>query len=144
MRITREYSWAMGHRLQRHQGLCRNPHGHNYVAVVTVAGPVQTGPTSEAGMVMDYARLDTLVKQVLDPWDHAFMVEESDPFRRALREGDSMSEEPWKIVVVPWPPTAENIAQELARKIVCPPNVHVAAVRIYETARSWAEGTVLP
>ena len=36
---TRRIEWDMGHRVPEHGGKCRTPHGHRYVAEVTVRGP---------------------------------------------------------------------------------------------------------
>jgi 6-pyruvoyltetrahydropterin/6-carboxytetrahydropterin synthase len=143
--VTREYSWSMGHRLQRHEGLCRNPHGHNYVAEVTVVGPVRSDDGSESGMVVDFGALDAIVKPIIDAWDHAFMVEDSDPFKKHLGAfGDECDVFP-KIVVVPWAPTAEHIAARLFQLIyeARPSEAwHVCRVCVYETARSKAEAVL--
>ena len=37
--ITKEFKWAMCHRLQEHKGLCKNLHGHNYKLLLTVVNP---------------------------------------------------------------------------------------------------------
>lgn len=60
--IRRVYIWHAAHRLPHvptgHK--CRRMHGHTYRVTVTARGEVQaTGP--EAGMVMDFARLDMIV-----------------------------------------------------------------------------------
>lgn len=130
--VTRTYHWSMGHRLQRHQGLCKYPHGHNYVAEVTVAGEVD----SQTGMVYDFSLLDASVKPVIDLWDHAFMVEQDDPFGSVLA-----SFEPRNVFVLQNAPTAENIAAELAREVQerVALGLLVWCVKVWETHRSYAE-----
>ena len=49
MRISKEFRWEMGHRLQLHKGLCKNLHGHSYKMEVEL-----TGDVLENGMVLDY------------------------------------------------------------------------------------------
>ncbi len=39
-KISRRIEWDMGHRIPDHQSLCKHPHGHRYVAEVTVEGLV--------------------------------------------------------------------------------------------------------
>lgn len=144
--VTREYAWAMGHRLQHHQGLCRHPHGHNYVAEVTVGTEsITRHGAPDDGMVLDFGELDKVLRKLIDPWDHAFMVETSDPFLEALRHFSSMTGELPKVVEVAWPPTAERIAQELLARLgtVFPTTryLSVTKVRVHEGPRSVAEVT---
>lgn len=115
-RVTRSIEWAMGHRLMRHDGRCRLPHGHNYVARVTVEAPrPQTRECAEQGMVIDFARLDAALRDVIDPLDHGYMLEEGDPLIEALAQAEPQS----RITVVPkgQPPTAENIAWFVAEAL---------------------------
>ena len=144
MTITRTYGWDMGHRLQRHRGLCRNLHGHRYTAEVTVKGLIQIRGR-RAGMVMDFHDLDVAIRGILEPWDHAMMLEASDPalaLLRGFRIGGRL-----RVVEFGLPPTAENIAVEIRDRLASswvgmPPGVDVCTVRVYETPRSWAETTV--
>lgn len=141
--ITRSYTWAMGHRLQHHEGLCRNPHGHGYKAEVTVTGPMSgsTHTASEQDMVMDFSDLDGYVKAVIEPWDHAMMLDESDPVCRALEELTADWSRGFKLVKVQHAPTAERIAERLAVLLSSrlPHYVTVVRVRLWETERSFAE-----
>jgi len=91
-----------GHRLQRHEGKCRFPHGHGYLFEIAVRGPVDP----ESGMVIDFSDLKRLVRDFFEQFDHAFVLEESDP----LREGLRLQPIPTKVVVLNVPPTAENLA----------------------------------
>ena len=51
-------------------GKCNNPHGHNYVLEVTVAGE----PDKTTGMVMDLQELKDILKcEVMDRMDHRFL-----------------------------------------------------------------------
>jgi 6-pyruvoyltetrahydropterin/6-carboxytetrahydropterin synthase len=136
-RITRTYRWDMGHRLQHHTGLCRNPHGHSYTAEVTIAGPVKNaGP--EAGMVADFSNLDGTLRETIGGWDHAFMLQSGDPLLFAMEHAGAG--ESWRLVEVPWPPTAERIAGEIARRLgVLWTERKVVSVRVWETPRSCAE-----
>jgi 6-pyruvoyltetrahydropterin/6-carboxytetrahydropterin synthase len=135
MIITRTYEFDMGHRLQEHAGLCRNVHGHRYVAHISVQGLVR-----DDGMVIDFLVLDALIVKSIGDWDHALMLEESDPVYSLLR--NSMIS--LRLVPVFWPPTAENISQEIVRRLspLLPKNVAVFQVVVFETPRSSA--TALP
>ncbi len=74
--ISKEFHFTAGHQLYRDDWSrdknwqvfdhCTNIHGHNYVLEVTVTGPVDP----ENGMILNYYRLDKVVKPVVDRLDH--------------------------------------------------------------------------
>jgi len=96
---------SAGHRLLHHDGKCSRPHGHNYEITATVEGAVtQEGWIADKGDITD----------VIDEWDHMFLVEEGDPLIKAFEaSGDSDS-----LVVLDQPPTAEVMALVLERKLL--------------------------
>lgn len=78
-RLTRRYKFAAMHRLHTGHlseadnwkvfGKCNNPngHGHNYVVLVTVAGPID----EQTGRAIDVEALDRLVQEsVVARFDH--------------------------------------------------------------------------
>ena len=56
-KVTREISFCYGHRLLNYSGKCKNLHGHNGVAVVTI----EAQELDELGMVTDFAAIKTVV-----------------------------------------------------------------------------------
>lgn len=140
MKITKRFSWVMGHRLTTHEGGCYNPHGHNYEAKVSIEGPVDS-----QGMVMDFGDLGKICKQIFDvELDHAFMVWDKDRFKDSLKSWTGEHPRPFKIVEVPFETTAENMAIWLFDRI----NAEVKAithgmckvnrVKVYETPKNEA------
>lgn len=89
-------------------------HGHNYLLEVTVRGDVD--PIH--GMVLDLKELKELIgKQVIDVYDHRFLNREVRPFD----------------VVVP---TAENIAQDIWRRLAAPVaklGAELHSIRLHES-----------
>lgn len=103
-RVTREFHFCYGHRLLNYDGKCRNLHGHNGTAVVTLAGP----KLDALGMVMDFSQM----KKVLQNWidetiDHKMLLHRDDPVLKHLQDKG----EP--VVVLDVNPTAENIAKHI-------------------------------
>jgi 6-pyruvoyltetrahydropterin/6-carboxytetrahydropterin synthase len=103
-RVTREFHFCYGHRLLNYEGKCRNLHGHNGTAVVTLAGP----KLDALGMVMDFSQM----KRVLQNWidesiDHKMLLHRDDPVLKYLQDKG----EP--VVVLDVNPTAENIAKHI-------------------------------
>lgn len=69
MSIVRRYTFEAAHRLEWHQGKCRELHGHGYVLEVEMAGPLD-----DRGVVADFAELDATVEEhVLRRLDHHFL-----------------------------------------------------------------------
>ena len=117
--ITKEIEFDAGHRVPQHASKCRNPHGHRYkvVAVLKTSELVTTG--SETGMVKDFGIIkEVLTEHVHDVFDHAFIMSQLDgtclEMFKVEHDADNdefYSDLGFKIVVVNFDPTAENLAR---------------------------------
>lgn len=145
--ITKTVEFDAGHRVPDHKSKCRNMHGHRYKLLVTLSGIVIDEPgSSDNGMVVDFGDVkDIATKVIHDRFDHAFIVWEQDTLGlEALRVlGDSHN-----TVVVPFVPTAENLAAycfdllDGAFNRVYSSNtngVQLHCVRLFETPNSYAD-----
>jgi len=132
MKIAKEFTWEMGHRLSFHKGKCKNLHGHSYKCLIEL-----TGDPDANGMVLDYFDMKTIIEPILDNLDHAFMVYENDyEVMEALEKLNSRK------VVVDFETTAENICLYILKQIKSsdlPKNVKSIKVRVMETDNSYAE-----
>ncbi|WP_049983371.1 6-pyruvoyl tetrahydropterin synthase family protein [Halorubrum sp. BV1] len=113
---------SSGHRIRHHDGKCSRPHGHNYEITVEV-----TGELTEEGWVVDKGD----VTDVIDAWDHRFLVEEGDPLVDAFEasgDGDAL-------VVLEHPPTAEVMSVLLEQRMLdaFPATVSKVSVSVRET-----------
>ena len=113
---------STGHRILHHDGKCSRPHGHNYEITVEV-----TGTLSEEGWVVDKGD----VTDVIDEWDHMFLVQTGDPLIEAFEtsgDGDSL-------VVLNHPPTAEVMSVILEERMLktFPDTVSDVSVTVRET-----------
>jgi 6-pyruvoyltetrahydropterin/6-carboxytetrahydropterin synthase len=73
--ITVEAGFSSGHYLRNYHGKCENPHGHNYRVLVTLAGE----ELDEAGLLLDFKLLKTLLRPVVERLDHR-MINDIEPF----------------------------------------------------------------
>ncbi len=110
--IMRRITFCAGHRLLGHDGKCVNLHGHNYVAEFYVTGERQ----DDVGRVIDFKLLKNKTKGWIDEhWDHAFLLWETD--QEAI--GAIRQTNPHRLYLLPYNPTAENLAKYLLEEI-CP------------------------
>lgn len=136
MRTTRRYEIDMGHCLPDHDGKCYRPHGHRYAVEATVEGElVERG--SETGMVVDFARLKSIMESIVGSYDHRFVMGTDDP--RLAGMLDTFGAE--GVAVITRAPTAENLVELWAECIASelPPSVALIGLRVYETPTCWAE-----
>ena len=109
-RIRRYVETDTGHRVPNHKSKCRHMHGHRYRFEAEIEGDtVQESGVSEEGMLMDFSDVSQiLMTYVHDIVDHAFVVYEGDDaaLRACAEMGDGH-----RTVVVPFIPTAENLAK---------------------------------
>jgi 6-pyruvoyltetrahydropterin/6-carboxytetrahydropterin synthase len=113
---------SSGHRILHHDGKCSRPHGHNYEITVEV-----TGQLTEEGWVVDKGD----VTDVIDAWDHRFLVEAGDPLVEAFAasgDGDAL-------VVLDLPPTAEVMSVLIEQSMLdaLPDTVADVSVSVSET-----------
>ena len=133
--VTRYHDISCGHRVTGHKGKCQFLHGHNYRIHFTIAAP----HTNELGMVLDFTAIKTRLCQWLeDNFDHKFLLWEHDPLLQQLRAIANDS-----IVVVPFNPTAEGIAQflvdEVAPEALADTGCVLISCKVDETRKCSAE-----
>lgn len=140
--ITRHIEFDAGHRVPSHASKCRNAHGHRYKMDVTVTGKVlEVRGESDDGMIFDFSNFKGMLEEVIEPFDHSFMVYDGDSLMiHALKLlGDVHKTRMLDIV-----PTVENlvclfavlIRQELKKHY---PSLTLTKVVLWETTNSWAE-----
>jgi len=139
IRVTKEFNFEMAHALWNYDGACKNIHGHSYKLFVTLAGePILDSENPKFGMVLDFKDLKQLVKKpVVDFLDHSLVV-----YREA--EGKTLSEVRKlyeKVHVVDFQPTCENLVNYIVETVqsLLPKDIELHAVKLYETATSFAE-----
>lgn len=108
--LTVSLSFEAAHHLGGHEGKCSRLHGHSYRLEVTVRGPVRPD-----GMVIDFSRLEELVRRtVIVRVDHRYLNE-----------------------IFPFTPTCENLAvrfwQDLEQALEAYPDVVLEEVVLWET-----------
>ena len=122
------------HFLKGYEGKCSNIHGHRWKVEVTVASEDVEEDGQIRGLVVDFKTLKEDLTKLADEFDHSLVIEEG-----SLRETtkNALLEEEFRIVEVPFRPTAENLAEyffgEMEEK-----DYQVVLVKVYETPNNCA------
>lgn len=139
--ITKIIEFDAGHRVTNHDSKCRNVHGHRYRLEATFSGDVLGDylPAKE-GMILDFGDLKSILKEITDPLDHAFLVWENDSEMKGFLVIDQQ-----KHVVMADVPTAENIGAYLFLKLneltrhTYNESLRLKKLKLFETPNSFAE-----
>lgn len=132
--ITKQYRAEIAHRLPDHPGRCRFIHGHSYLFEITMT---DENYQEEQDMVIDFSELKEAIKSIIDPWDHSLVLWNKDPLAPLIETFPVT-----RLNIVPFVPTAENMAWHIASKLhqfYKGTSLAVKSVRVWETATSFAE-----
>lgn len=115
VRATRYHDISCGHRVVGHEHKCRFLHGHNYRVWF-----VCEGEQDAIGRVIDFSVMKaTLCDWLEREWDHKFLAWNADPLILLVYathgiESATLAE---SLVLLPFNPTAENLAIHLVRVV---------------------------
>ncbi|VVB51659.1 6-pyruvoyl tetrahydropterin synthase [uncultured archaeon] len=130
----RYHDICAGHRVVGHEGKCRNLHGHNYRITFTC----QADELDNVGRVVDFSVINSTLCQHLETeWDHRMLIWNEDPLLDR-DEGACLQHLDPTVVIVPFNPTAENIAKHLVEVVgpmVLPPGVRLIRCEVEETRK---------
>jgi 6-pyruvoyltetrahydropterin/6-carboxytetrahydropterin synthase len=118
--LTVEIPFSAAHRISGHPGPCAQLHGHNYKAVVTIAGE----GLDELGMLVDFDELRQVCARVIEPLDHAYLNELA-AFSKTNPTSEALARHIYQALAVALPARWGD-------------RVTVAQVTVYESERSSA------
>ena len=118
--VSKQCQFDAAHVLTRHEGQCRNLHGHTYRVIVEVA-------EAEEGsdMVIDFKDLKQVIREViLDRFDHAFIYNEASESECEIAA--VIAKHGMKSAGLPFRSTAENLARHFYDALATRVNVVAA------------------
>lgn len=105
---NRYHDICCGHRVVGHESKCKNLHGHNYRFHFYVSA----NELDKVGRVLDFSVIKNKLSNWLElHWDHKMLIWTEDPIAIELVGIDK------SVVLVPFNPTAENIALHFINNI---------------------------
>ncbi|TCO72704.1 6-carboxytetrahydropterin synthase QueD [Marinisporobacter balticus] len=132
--LKAEHSFDSAHFLANYNGKCRNIHGHRWKVIVEVQAETLINEGQLDGMVVDFGDLKKDVKEMVDHYDHALIIQENTMRRETLTY---LIEDGFKIINVAFRPTAENFAY-LFFKTMEKRRYNVKRTIVYETPTNCA------
>jgi 6-pyruvoyltetrahydropterin/6-carboxytetrahydropterin synthase len=132
--IKSEYAFDAAHFLKGYEGKCRNLHGHRWRVVAELKGEELSQAEQTKGMLLDFGDLKKLLKAKCDHLDHCLIYETGSLRDKTL---EALREEDFRLVEVPFRPTAENLARYFYEEIA-EAGFPVHRVEVYETPTNCA------
>ncbi len=136
-KISREFSFPMGHRLSKHKGRCQFFHGHNFKVIVGL----MSEELNKNDMVMDFGNLKLIVEGFIDKkFDHTLALNQSDD---DITEKMQEMIPGLRVVHYEQDPTAEVLAHHIYDFVyeATPIGIMVEYVTVYENDKSTATYT---
>lgn len=146
---AKELHFSSGHRVYGHETVCKNMHGHNYVAYFHVQMKflsIQEGKEQldSLGRVMDFHEIKSRIWPWLEEnWDHAFIYWEKDVEVKQARYSEALN--PLKWYCADFNPTVENMAWfllKLGNELLADTNIQLQKVVLWETHTCFAEAVI--
>ena len=142
MKVVKIIQWDMGHRVLNHRSVCKGLHGHRYRAEICFEGDlIPDEGASDEGMVVDFADIKGIAMEIIHAnMDHGFMVWDRD--KELLDFFDKANGH--KPVIVPFTPTAENVAKYIFDQLngklndIYGTGLSLHSVKLWETPSSYA------
>lgn len=137
--IRKTFKFECAHRLvSSWSKKCQQIHGHSYKLELFL----QSDKLNEDGMVIDFGQIKQLFQEELEIFDHQLVLSEEDPMLHFM----PIEIEIDGVVLVPFNPTAENMAKYFFDKLTELfyaneeiRHIKIKSVRIHETETGWAE-----
>ena len=132
--LRTEQSFDAAHFLKDYEGKCRQLHGHRWRIVAEAAGEELSRQPQTRGMLVDFGDLKAALKQLCEELDHSFIYEKGSLKPKTV---EALLEEEFRLVEVPWRPTAENMARDFFTRLR-QAGLPVHRVEVYETPSNCA------
>lgn len=125
---------SCGHRVVNHESKCKHFHGHNYRVHFRIQAK---NGLDEIGRVLDFSVIKSILCEWLEQnWDHRMILWSED-----VQASEMQKLDPIGVVLVPFNPTAENMAEYLLNVVgplELPTSVQLVEVKIEETYKCHA------
>lgn len=132
--LKTEHSFDSAHFLSGYEGKCGNIHGHRWRVIIEVKSHELEKDKQLRGMVVDFATLKRDIKEEVDYFDHALIVEKNSMKPSTLA---ALEDEGFHLVQVDFRTTAEMMAKYFYDRMT-EKGYKVKIATVYETPNNCA------
>ena len=132
--LKTEHSFDSAHFLSGYEGKCANIHGHRWRVLMEIKSDMLEADGQLRGMIVDFGQLKKDIKEEVDYFDHALIIEEGTLKELTL---SALEDEGFRIISVKFRPTAENFARFFYDKMK-EKGYQVKEAVVYETPNNCA------
>ena len=129
--LKSETSFDASHYLSGYEGKCSNIHGHRYRLVIKVKGNELKESGSNRAMVEDFSYIKSTLKEIHDLFDHKLIIEDNSISKELISFFNNTAQK-FEYVLVPYRPTAEEMARDIFNKIKSK-GIKICEVELFET-----------
>jgi 6-pyruvoyltetrahydropterin/6-carboxytetrahydropterin synthase len=127
--LKTEHSFDSAHFLTGYKGKCGNIHGHRWRVEIEIQSQTLEKDGQLDGMVVDFGDLKKDVKDMIDYYDHALIIQEGSMRKETL---NCIEQDGFKVIKVKFRSTAENFAEFFFKEIKAK-GYNVKRTTVYET-----------
>jgi 6-pyruvoyltetrahydropterin/6-carboxytetrahydropterin synthase len=127
--LRKRFKLPIGHRLSKHEGLCKNVHGHNIVCEIALVAY----DLNDNDMVIDFKKVKEIMNPLLNSLDHCCLLNEDD-----FDDIKHLAKNNRKYITFNGDPTAEVLTEYIYNYISdkLPENIYAHSIRIWENDNS--------
>ena len=132
--LKTEHSFDSAHFLSGYEGKCGNIHGHRWRVIIEVKSQELDTDKQLRGMVVDFSTLKKDIKEEVDYFDHALVIEKKSMKPTTIA---ALKEEGFHLVEVDFRTTAEMMAKYFYDRMTAK-GYQVKMATVYETPNNCA------
>ena len=132
--LKTRHDFDSSHFLANYDGKCANIHGHRWEVEVEVCSESLIEEGEQKGMVIDFGDLKKYLRNMLEEFDHALIIEKDKMRSLTLK---CLKEDGFKVIEVKFRPTAENFAKYFYDRMVSE-GFQMYNVTVFETPTNCA------
>ena len=127
--LTTDAHFDSAHFLTNYQGKCENLHGHRWNVTVAIGSENLEREGEQCGMVMDFCDFKRVVREVVDEFDHTFLIEVGSLADETM---EALKNEGFALKILSYRTTAENLAKHIY-KLIKDKGLNCSWVEVCET-----------
>lgn len=132
--LKTEHSFDSAHFLSGYEGKCSNIHGHRWRVIIEIKSETLQDNQQCNGMVVDFGDLKNDIKEEVDYFDHALIIQENSLTKKTVA---ALEDEGFKLITVEFRPSAENFSKYFYDQMT-KRGYQVKSATVYETPNNCA------